>query len=122
MTAVPQPAPPRWPLWLPLAGVGCGVTFGLLCVSVIAGVAGRTTGPGIPAATTVLVDVSVVVACVLFAGLVTRPRPWQFGLRPAPLKFTAQMAALGALVYFLFSLAYQVIVQPKNPQKIVEDI
>ena len=49
-----------------------------------------------------LVDVSVVVACILFAGLVAPPRPWQLGLRPAPLKFTAQIAAMGALVYFLF--------------------
>src|SRR4051794_6178318 len=122
MTAVPQPAPPRWPLWLPLAGVGCGVTFGLLCVSVVAGVANRTTGPGITATTTVLVDVSVVVACVLFAGLITRPRPWQFGLRPAPLKFAAQMAAMGALAYFLFSLAYEAIVRPKNPQRVVQDL
>src|SRR3954451_9840368 len=122
MTAAPQPEPPRWPLWLPLAGVGCGVTFGLLCVRVVAGVANRTSGPGITAATTVLVDVSVVVACVLFAGLVTRPRPWQFGLRPAPLKFAAQMAAMGALAYFLFSLAYEAIVRPDNPQRVVQDL
>jgi membrane protease YdiL (CAAX protease family) len=122
MAADPQPEPPRWPLWLPFAGVGCGVSFGLLCLSVVAGVAGQTSGPGITAATTVLVDVSVVVACALFAGLVTRPQPWQFGLRAAPLKFTAQMAALGALAYFLFSLAYEAIVRPENPQKVVQDL
>jgi membrane protease YdiL (CAAX protease family) len=122
MKVAPQPEPPRWPLWLPLMGIACGLLFGLLCVSVVAGVSGRTSGPGITDASTVLVDVSVVVACVLFAGLVTRPRPWHFGLRAAPLRFTAQIAAMGALAYFLFSLAYQAIVQPKNPQKIVEDI
>jgi membrane protease YdiL (CAAX protease family) len=109
-------------LWLPFAGVGCGVTFGLLTVSVIVGVTGRSSGPGITAATTVLVDVAVVVACVLFAGLVTRPEPWQFGLRAAPLKFTAQMAALGALAYFLFSVAYTAIVRPENPQRVVQDL
>jgi membrane protease YdiL (CAAX protease family) len=122
MAVDPPPAAPRWPLWLPLAGVGCGVTFGLLCVSIVAGVANRTSGPGITAATTVLVDVSVVVACLLFAALVTRPRPWQFGLRPARLKSTAQIAAMGALAYFLFSLAYEAIVRPENPQRVVQDL
>src|SRR3954454_17363159 len=122
MAVDPPPAAPQWPLWLPLAGAGCGVTFGLLCVSVVAGGANRTTGPGITAATTVLVDVSVVVACILFAGLVSRPQPWQFGLRGAPLKFTAQMAGLGALAYFLFSVGYEAIVRPKNPQRVVEDL
>jgi uncharacterized protein len=125
MAVVPPPSPPpppRWPLWLPIAGVGCGVTFGLLCVSVIAGVTHRTSGPGITAATTVLVDVAVVVACILFASLVARPQPWQFGLRAAPLKFTAQMAALGALAYFLFSVAYTAIVRPENPQRVVQDL
>src|SRR3954469_23015881 len=122
MAVAPPPAAPRWPLWLPVAGVGCGATFGLLCVSVVSGVANRTSGPGITAATTVLVDVSVVVASILFAGLVSRPQPWQFGLRGAPLKFTAQMAALGALAYFLFSVGYEAIVRPKNPQRVVQDL
>src|SRR3954467_6510136 len=120
MAVAPPPAPPRWPLWLPFAGVGCGVTFGLLSVSVIVGVTDRTSGPGITAATTVLVDVAVVVACVLFAGLVSRPQPWQFGLRAAPLKYAAQMAALGALAYFLFSVLYTAIVKPENPQRVVQ--
>jgi membrane protease YdiL (CAAX protease family) len=122
MAVAQQPSPPRWPLWLPFAGVGCGVTFGLLCVSVLSGVANRTSGPGITAATTVLVDVSVVVACALFAGLVSRPQPWQFGLRSAPLKYAAQISALGALAYFLFSVAYEAIVRPENPQRVVEDL
>src|SRR5436309_714430 len=95
-----QREPPRWPLWLPLAGVGCGVSFALLILSVLSGITKRSTSPGLTAAGTVLVDVSVVTACLLFAGLVARPEPWQFGLRRAPLKFTAQIAALGALAYF----------------------
>ncbi|MEA2441285.1 MAG: protease family protein [Thermoleophilaceae bacterium] len=123
----PPPAPdtaesPPWPLWLPLAGLGCGVTFALLALSVLSGIVGRTSSPGLTAAGTVLVDVSVVVACLLFAGLVARPQPWQFGLRGASLKFTAQMAAMGVAAYFVFSLVYQAIVQEENPQKVVESL
>jgi membrane protease YdiL (CAAX protease family) len=121
----PPSAPPQqqqWPLWLPLAGVGSGVSFGLLVLGVISGIANRTSSPGLTAAGTVVVDVSVVVACVLFAGLVKRPRPSQFGLRGAVPKFTAQIAGLGALAYFLFSVVYEAIVRPDNPQKVVESL
>src|SRR5438874_1899202 len=120
--AEPPHPPPRWPLWLPVAGLGCGASFGFLALSVVAEVAHRTRGPGITVATTVLVDVSVVIASVLLAGLVMRPRPWHFGLRGAPPKFTAQIASLGALAFFLFSLLYTVIVRPNNPQRVVEDL
>ena len=113
---------PRWPLWLPVAAIGCGVSFGLLVLSVIAGIAHSTKGPGITIAGTVIVDLSVVVAAVLLAGVVRPPRPWQFGLRGAPLKFAAQMASLGALAYFLFTLVYAAIVRPDNPQRVVEDL
>src|SRR5881275_2830434 len=113
---------PRWPLWLPVAAIGCGASFGFLVLSVIAGIAHSTKSPGITVAGTVIVDVSVVVAAVLFAGVVTPPRPGQFGLRGAPLKFTAQIAGLGALAYFLFSVLYGAIVHPHNPQRVVEDL
>jgi uncharacterized protein len=96
--------------------------FGLLAVGVLAGITNRTSSPGLTAAGTVIVDVSVVVACLLFAGLVERPQPSQFGLRGASLKFTAQVAGIGALAYFLFSLVYQGIVRQENPQKVVEDL
>src|SRR2546423_108415 len=113
---------PRWPLWLPVAAIGCGAGCAFLLLSIIAGIAHTTKSPGITAAGTVLIDVGVVGAAVLLAGLVTPPRPWQFGLRGAPLKFTAQMASLGALAYFLFTVLYAAIVRPSNPQRVVEDL
>src|SRR3954449_13367568 len=113
---------PRWPLWLPVAAIACGAGSGLLILSVIAGITHDTKSPGITVAGTVIVDVSVVVASVLLAGLVTPARPWQFGLRGAPLKFAAQMASLGALAYFLFTVLYAAIVRPNNPQRVVEDL
>src|SRR3954464_6376998 len=102
---------PRWPLWLPVAAIGCGASFGFLVLSVIAGIAHSTKSPGITVAGTVIVDVSVVGASGLFAGIVRPPRPAQFGLRGAPLKFAAQMAGLAALAYFLFSVLYGAIIR-----------
>jgi membrane protease YdiL (CAAX protease family) len=134
MDAPPPPPPPesggfpRWPLWLPVAGLAAGLTFGLLSVSILAGVLGAAGvktdagSPGLTAAGTVIVDVSIVVATLLFAGLVARPRPWHLGLRRAPLKFTAGVAAMGILAFFLFSLVYAAIVQPDEPQKVVDDL
>jgi membrane protease YdiL (CAAX protease family) len=121
-TSPPAPAQPRWPLWLPVAGVGCGVSFGLLVLSIISEIANRTSSPGLTAAGTVLVDVSVVAACLLLAALVTRPRPAQFGLNGAPLRLTLRVALLGALAYFVFSLVYDAMVQPHNPQKVVQSL
>jgi membrane protease YdiL (CAAX protease family) len=129
MDAPPPPPPPetsgfpRWPLWLPIAGLAAGLTFGLLAVSIIAGVTGAgADAPGLTAAGTVVVDVSIVVATLLFAGLVARPRPWHLGLRGAPLKLTAGITAIGIGAFFLFSLVYAAIVRPDEPQKVVDDL
>lgn len=121
-------APPRWPLWLPVAGLLCGLTFGFLGVSVLSGILSASgvndaaSSPGLTAAGTVIIDVSVVVACLLFAGMVARPRAWQLGLRGAPLKMTGAIAAIGVLAFFLFSLVYSALVRPDEPQKVVDDL
>src|SRR4051794_13074332 len=109
-TAPEPPEPggfPRWPLWLPLAGLGVGLTFGILSVSIVAGVSGGGSGAaGLTAAGTVLVDLAIVLSTLAFAGMVAPPKPWQLGLRGAPLRFTAAISAIGILAFFLFSLVY----------------
>jgi uncharacterized protein len=125
----PDPdAPPRWPLWLPLAAIGCGLSAGLVIVGLLAAVLSATgvdksgTSPGLTAGGTAIVDLAVVASCVLLAALTVRPRPWHFGLRSAPLGYTLQIAGIGVLAFFLFDLLYGVIVAPKNPQKTVENL
>jgi hypothetical protein len=97
-------------------------------VGVLAGVL-RATGvdksgnsPGLTAGGTAIVDLAVVASCVLLAALTARPRPWHFGLRSAPLGYTLQIAGIGVLSFFLFSLLYGVIVTPKNAQKTVQNL
>jgi membrane protease YdiL (CAAX protease family) len=119
---------PRWPLWLPLAAIACGLTFGLLVLAVVtgvldaAGVDADADSPGLTAAGTLIIDVAVVVAAVMFAALVARPRAWHFGLRGAPLGFTSAIAVGGVLAFFLFELVYAAIVQPEAEQTVVEDL
>jgi membrane protease YdiL (CAAX protease family) len=121
-------APPRWPLWLPLAGLACGLTAGFLGVSVLSGILSAsgvkhvTSSPGLTAAGTVIIDLCVVLACLVFAAMVARPRPWHLGLRGAPLGPTATVAGIGVLSFFLFSLVYSALVRPDEPQKVVNDL
>ena len=114
---------PRWPIWLPLAGLGCGLAFGILVLSVLQGVAGSDPdSPGIVAAGTVIIDVAIVVATLAFASLVAPPRPWQLGLRGGSLKFTLSIAAMAVCAFFLFSLVYGLIVRPDDPQEVVDQL
>ena len=131
----PTPAPPtdaqgfpRWPLWLPVAALAGGLAWGFLLVAMLTGVLDATgaetdpKAPGLTAAETVIVDVSVVLAAVALAALTLRPRAWHFGLRGGQLGPTAGFAALGVGAFFLFEFLYVHVVHDKNPQTVVEDL
>lgn len=119
---------PRWPLWLPLAGAFLGIGAAVLVMGVAAGVLNAAgvdvtdNSPGFTAAFTFVQDVAIVAACIGMAALTLRPRPAQFGLRPAPLRFAAGIAFIGIASFYIFALVYGAIVQEKNPQKIVNDL
>src|SRR4051794_33663404 len=114
MAAVPPPEDPRpadggfprWPLWFPVAALFAGLAFGFVAIGVLAGVLDATgvdtrgNSPGLTAAGTVIVDLAVVAASLLVAAMVARPRPWQFGLRRAPLGSTAAAAGIGIVTFF----------------------
>jgi membrane protease YdiL (CAAX protease family) len=119
---------PPWPLWAPIAAVLFGISAAILIMGVVSGVLRsggvHVTGssPGFTAAFTFVQDICIVAASIGIAAATTRPRPWQFGFRPAPLRFTAGIAFMGIVAFYLFALVYSAIVQPKNPQKIVQDL
>ena len=119
---------PQWPLWAPIAGALFGVSVAILIMGVVAGVL-RSGGvhitdssPGFTAAFTVVQDVCVVIASIGVAATTIRPRAWQFGFRPAPLRFTTGIVFMGLAAFYLFALVYSAIVQPDNPQKIVQNL
>jgi membrane protease YdiL (CAAX protease family) len=128
VTEAPREDWPRWPLWLPLAGLCLGLSGAILVMGVVSGVlnaGGVKVGddsPGFTAAFTIVQDLAVIAACVGLAALTLRPRPEQFGLRAAPLRFAAGIAGIGTAAFYLFALVYGAIVREDNPQKIVDDL
>jgi membrane protease YdiL (CAAX protease family) len=102
------PAEPRdeqrwkpWSAWLALLAGFAGALFGGVIVSLVGaaafGVDLKHAPPSISLISTVVQDLSLIVSALLFANMVARPKPWQFGLRRPPL--------LGATVGW-FVLAY----------------
>jgi uncharacterized protein len=130
-TADPGPPPdafPRWPLWAPLIAVAVGVGSAIVIVGMIAALL-QSTGPRldedspwITSLSTLGLDLCIVAAVVGIAAVTARPRLWHFGLNPAPLARAVgvTVAAIGAFI--AFELVYAAIFDPKNPQRIVEDL
>jgi membrane protease YdiL (CAAX protease family) len=119
---------PRWPLWSPLAALGIGLAGGLILAGMLFGIAQaadkglNTDSPWFTSLSSFSVDVCVVVASIGMAGVTARVRPWQFGLRRAPLGFTAGMATIAFGCFLVFEIVYAAILHPKNPQTIVQDL
>jgi membrane protease YdiL (CAAX protease family) len=98
----------RVPPWRPwssvlalVAGLG-GALVGGIAVYLVATIAGADLGnppASVDISATVLQDFAFVTAAIVFASMVTRPRPWHFGLRA-----TRLWPAVGYVVggYFVF--------------------
>ena len=95
-----QEGQPRWPVWYGPAAFVAGLICTLIAFAIagaVAAAAGHdlpTDGPGVQLAGTLVQDAFFVAAAVLFASFVAPPKPWQFGLRGAPLKSTLRAAGL----------------------------
>jgi membrane protease YdiL (CAAX protease family) len=119
---------PRWPLWGPLAAVVIGAAVAFLVVGIIAaflqsaGPKLSSNSPWFTSLTAFGLDAGVVAATIAVASRVAPPRPWQFGLRRAPLLRSLVAAFLAVIAFLTFELVYAAVVDPKNPQKIVDDL
>jgi membrane protease YdiL (CAAX protease family) len=124
-TAPPTYAPPdppevpegievrRVPAWRPwssvlalIAGLG-GALVGGLVVYVVATIAGASLDDppaAVDISATLLQDVAFIAAALVFAAMVTRPRPWHFGLRETRF-WPALGYIVGAYVVFIAAAA-----------------
>jgi membrane protease YdiL (CAAX protease family) len=130
----PEPAAPpadefpRWPLWAPLAAVAGGAAAAILVVGMLSAIL-RAAIPSLTAESpwftslsSVGLDLGIIAVTIAIAARFAPPRPWQFGLRRVPLAYAAGIAFMAVAAFFLFEVVYTAIVDPKNPQKIVDDL
>jgi membrane protease YdiL (CAAX protease family) len=123
-----EEAPPRWPVWYGPAAFFAGLIATLIAFAVAGAFAAAighdlpSDGPGIELGGTLIQDAFFVVAAVVFASFVARPRPWQFGIRGAPLKPTLRQAGLALAAFYVFALAYIGIFDPHGQQSVAKDL
>jgi membrane protease YdiL (CAAX protease family) len=122
---LPEGAAPRWPAWY--AGVGFLVALiaTLLVVGILAAATGATADDEDPTFTivaTFLQGLIFIGTAVMFASFTRRPKPEQFGLRPARLWPAAGWATLGMLTFYALVALYSVIVQPDAEQSVAQDL
>lgn len=128
MTSQLEEGQPRWPVWYGPAAFVSAIIFTLIALSVvhalIVAAGGHVTdnSPGFQLAGTLVQDAFLVGAAVLFASFVAPPRPWQFGLRGAPLGSTAKMAGLAMLAFYLFVAVYIAALHPHGSQSVAKDL
>jgi membrane protease YdiL (CAAX protease family) len=103
---------PRWPPWTApvalIAGFAVAI-FGYILIGAIAGLAGADVNhlpAGVDIAATVVQDAALIGSALMFARMTGRPRPAQFGLRPAPVGSSAGWLALTWFGFFLFSVIW----------------
>jgi membrane protease YdiL (CAAX protease family) len=119
---------PRWPVWFGPAAFFAGL-FATLIAFALAGAVAAAIGhnlpndsPGVELGGTLAQDAFFVIAAVVFASFVAPPRPWQFGLRSAPLKPTLRQAGLALGAFYIFALAYIGIFSPHGQQSVAKDL
>jgi membrane protease YdiL (CAAX protease family) len=111
----PEGLPDRQPAWPPwtapvalVAGFAVAI-FGYIVLGAIAGAAGADVDnlpAGVDIAATVIQDGALIGSALVFARMSSRPRPSQFGLRPARLWSSAGWLALTWFGFFLFSVIW----------------
>jgi membrane protease YdiL (CAAX protease family) len=110
----PPPAEgrPAWPAWYGIGAILAGLVAALLLSIVIIGlfaVGGANVSdqpPSLALVLTVVQDACWVLAVLGFAGRITRPRAWQFGLRGTRFWRAVGWAALALGISIVASLVY----------------
>jgi len=109
------PSTPAWPPWTAPVALVAGFAMalvGAILLAVLATIGGygiNDQPPGVTIAATVVQDLALVGAAVVFARMTTRPRPADFGLRRVSLRPAAKWMAIGWGVFFTFSAIWAAV-------------
>lgn len=119
---------PRWPAWYGPAAFGATFTFVSVVVAILAvavSASGRNVDgatPGLTLVGTLVQDVALVGAALLFASFKLRPRAWHFGLRRTSFWPALGWTALAVFGFYLAAASYTAIFEPSGEQTVVEDL
>jgi membrane protease YdiL (CAAX protease family) len=108
----PPPEEQRWKPWMAWAALVAafgGALVGALFVGAIGSAAGSSfsdPSPAVSISATILQDLSFIGSALLFAGIVSRPLPQQFGLRPTRFWPAVGWMALAFVAFYVFTLAW----------------
>jgi uncharacterized protein len=115
---------PNWPPWFAFVGFVAALVCTSIAALIVFSVAGVDPSDDDTSATTV---VATLIQGIFFVGValvlarsIAPLRPWQFGLRRAPLWRTIGWAALGMLAFYVLTAIYAVIVDPQAEQDVTE--
>jgi membrane protease YdiL (CAAX protease family) len=101
-----------WMAWAALVAAFAGALMGALVIGVIGSAAGSSfsdPSPAVSISATIVQDLSFVGAALLFAGIVSRPLPEQFGLRRTPFWPAVGWIAAAFAAFYLFTLVWVAI-------------
>jgi membrane protease YdiL (CAAX protease family) len=116
---------PAWPAWFAPVGFLVGIIGTLIVAGIVAAILGIDPDDDsveFTVVATLAQGLLFAAAAIFFAGLVERPRPWHFGLRPTSLK-TAAIWVVGAMAaFYLITGIYGAITQPDADQDVVEQL
>jgi membrane protease YdiL (CAAX protease family) len=121
----------RAPPWRPwssvlalVAGLG-GALVGGLVVYLIATIAGADLSnppPAVDISATLLQDLSFIGSALVFAAMVTRPRPWHFGLRATRFWPAVGLVVAGYVVFLLTAAGWSSLLNLHEKDDIVQKL
>jgi uncharacterized protein len=115
---------PRWPPWTSVVALIAGLAaalFGALVIGVVAVAFGadfKNEPPPVTIAATVVQDLCLIGAALVFARMFGRLRPWDFGLRPTRLLPAIGWSVLAWVAFYAFTGIFIKLIgaDPKDDQ------
>jgi membrane protease YdiL (CAAX protease family) len=99
---------PRWPPWASVAAFVAGAAATLVGASIIGAIAvlafdAKATSPGVTIVGSVVQDMCLIAAALIFARMADRPVPAQFGLRPTGVRRALGWMLATWVAFFVFT-------------------
>ena len=123
--ADPPPPERQWPAWYAFAGLAAAFLGAQVLIAVLVGASGVATDDDLPAgislAAALIQEATFVGTALLFASLIKRPHPWQFGLRGTDFWPAVGWTAAAVASFYVLAALYVAAVGSPD-QSTAEDI